>query len=991
MDSTGAVVREVLARRLAAAPVGVIEAPGGYGKTTLLRQTVALRHVPSLAVTLGSAAGLGRVDLEELCAHLARAARRSGWTTLARVLGTATHADRGGLLDAVLEQISQRHELLVVVVDEVQRATAEAATWLHALAMELPPGSALLAAGRRLPDALSAWPDQPAAVHIDHERLRFGRPEVGELLALHGIEVDDDLVDAVLAVTDGWPAAAGLAASLLDHGGPGLAGVVAGTGLIDSMLRKLLVPMPPELERRVRMLGHLPLLDPQVADGVAGPGALDQLIDGGIPWARRADGWIVVPDPVRDVLGSGVELDVDQRRRAAEVYRDRGQLGVGLTLLSLAGDESAVADLLASCSWRQLAELGLGPTRVMLERLSESELARHPGLFVRAARLAEQLDPALRRSWLERARGLAAAGHDAVTERAALAEMTRDAIRVGDELLVESLAGAVLSSAGPEEMVSRGRALAALGQLDTIRATPSDLAAAEHKLEEAALLFRLAGERELEADALLRLGYAVSFHGGNFARAVEQLQEVLGLLPAPDRARGDALTYLADVLDVAGRPEEAEAAAREALSIGRRIGDSWVVGAARWAAMLVAGHRGDVAGLRMWLGEVEQNPAPWMAVGAGVEFYADAADLLAANGEEHEAWRCYELARRRAEALDVPEALRQVEHRLEATFGDPVRAEALLVAAEGSSYAVQRNRWVRSLLRALAAHRRGDPEVARQHAERAVREAEQLGDAGIVWRLERRAAGLLAAYLPNETGREVEGWAVTLLGRFGVRRGGTDVTPPPGLPSTLVKLLALRGGMTIDEVVDQLWPESDLASGRARLRNLLNRLRERSGPLVVRHDGRLQLDASATVDSVRFERLAAEVLAAEPADRAGLARRCLSLHGGELLPGDRYEDWAAAGRERLRRRYVALVDLVIEDAIARDDLDEAVTWLDAAIEAEPVDERRHVTAAELLLRQGRRSAARAMVERGIAAVAELGVAPSPALCLLARDLDLDGR
>lgn len=991
MEATSVVRREMLARRLAAAPIGVIEAPGGYGKTTLLRQVVALREVPSLSVTLGAGSSRGSVEVDELWADLARAARRAGWSTLARVLVGATSADGDGLLQAVLEQIIQRADALLVVIDEAQRATPEAAGWLHALAMELPPGSGLLVAGRRLPPALASWPDQPGAVRIDRDRLQFTQPEVAELLALHGIDVDDDLVETVLAITDGWPAAVGLAASLVGERGPGLAGVTSGRGLIDSMLGGLLASMPPTVVPRVRLLGCLPLLDPQVAEVVAGAGALDHLIDGGIPWARRADGWMVVPDPVRDALTLGVDLDLGQRRRAAEVYRDRGQLGVGLALLSQAGDDAAVVDLLAACSWRQLAELGLGPTRVMLERLSETAVARHPELLVQAARLAEQTDPALRRQWLERARALAAAGSDATTERAALAEMTRDAVRVGDERLAASLGVDVLSAAGPHELVTRGRVLAALGQLDTIRATPSDLAAAERKLEEAALLFRLAGERELEADARLRLGYAVSFHGGSFDRAIDQLHEVLALLPAPDRSRGDALTYLADVLDVAGRPDEAEAAAREALAIGRRIGDSWVVGAARWAAMLVAGHRGDLPGLRVWLGEVERNPAPWMEVGAGLEFYADAADLLAANGEEAEAWRCYELARQRAEVLDVPGALSQVEHRLEATFGDPVKAEELLVAAEGSPYAVQRNRWVRSLLRALAAHRRGDHRAAREHAERAVLEAEQLGDVGIPWRLERRTASLLAEHLPRDVDRDEEGWAVTLLGGFRVRQGGADVTPPPGLPSTLVKLLALRGGMAVDEVVDRLWPDSDPPAGRARLRNLLNRLRDRSGALVVRHDGRLQLDASVTVDAERFERLAVEVLAAEPDDRAGLARRCLSLYAGELLPGDRYEDWAAASRERLRRRYVALVDMVVDDAVAREDLDEAVTWLDAAIEAEPVEERRHVAAAGLLLRQGRRSAARVMVERGIAAAAELGVPPSSALARLARELDVDGR
>jgi DNA-binding SARP family transcriptional activator len=253
----------------------------------------------------------------------------------------------------------------------------------------------------------------------------------------------------------------------------------------------------------------------------------------------------------------------------------------------------------------------------------------------------------------------------------------------------------------------------------------------------------------------------------------------------------------------------------------------------------------------------------------------------------------------------------------------------------------------------------------------------------------------LGAYLPAVPGAHAASWSIRVLGTFVVQRNGTDVTPPPGHPSTLVKLLALRAGMSAEEVIDQLWPEVSLEAGRSRLRNLLNRLRDRTGPLVVRHHGRLELDAAASVDMHRFESLANEVLAASPEDRPGLARRGLAIYGGELLPGDRYEDWTAAVRERLRRRYVTLVDLVVEDARQRGDLDEAMAWLDAALLVEPHDEHRYLVAAAVLAQQGRRGAAREMVERALASVADLGVTPTPALLRRAQELGVtmavDGR
>ena len=74
-------------------------------------------------------------------------------------------------------------------------------------------------------------------------------------------------------------------------------------------------------------------------------------------------------------------------------------------------------------------------------------------------------------------------------------------------------------------------------------------------------------------------------------------------------------------------------------------------------------------------------------------------------------------------------------------------------------------------------------------------------------------------------------------------------------------------------------------------------------------------------------------------------------------PADRYEAWASAPRERLRRRYLDLLDLLSDDAVERGDLDEAIRLLDQAQIAEPLDESRYVRAAELLLFQGRRGSA----------------------------------
>jgi DNA-binding SARP family transcriptional activator len=625
--------------------------------------------------------------------------------------------------------------------------------------------------------------------------------------------------------------------------------------------------------------------------------------------------------------------------------------------------------------------------------LGPDVVGRRPELYLAAARVAELNDAGQRRAWLDAA--VAAAkqnGVDAVA-RAAEAELAREAVRHGDLDRAHDLARSVLAAARPNEVATRGRALAALGHLATVRATPEALREAERHLEEAATLFHLAGEREWESDALLRLGYAVSYHGGRFERAVEQLSEALALLPAADRARGNALTYVVEVLRTVGRFQEADAAAREALAIGQRIGDSWVVAAACWAAMGSAAANGDLEGIQRWIAGAERSPGPWVDTGAGFEFLLEAGDHLAANGDPDGARAFHDRATARADAadgLDLHHALAHLTFRIEATYGDPARAAELFDAIDGGAWAVQRNRWVRRMLRALAAQRAGDGDAAVRFAADGWRELELLGDTSLFERTEPALHRTLAALTPTDrpTGLTVEspprpGPIVTLLGGFGVWSSGADATPAPGHPSTVVKLLALRGATPVEEVIELLWPDADATAGRSRLRNLLNRLRERSGPLVERRGEQLVLAVDAAVDASRFEQAATVVAAADPAERVGLARAAVSLYVGELLPGDRHLDWLAAPRERLRRRYLGLVDLVADDALARNDLDEALDLLELGLAAEPYDEERYVKSARALLAQGRRNAAADVVRRGLAAVDELGVEPTDALAALA--------
>ncbi|MGI9007550.1 MAG: tetratricopeptide repeat protein [Streptosporangiaceae bacterium] len=76
---------------------------------------------------------------------------------------------------------------------------------------------------------------------------------------------------------------------------------------------------------------------------------------------------------------------------------------------------------------------------------------------------------------------------------------------------------------------------------------------------------------------------------------------------------------------------------------------------------------------------------------------------------------------------------------------------------------------------------------------------------------------------------------------------------------------------------------------------------------------------------------------------------------------------------------LALLDLCAESAAAAGDLDEAVRCLARATELAPDEEERYIAAARHLLTQGRRGAARALLQQARAEVDDLGVRPPPAL------------
>ena len=154
---------------------------------------------------------------------------------------------------------------------------------------------------------------------------------------------------------------------------------------------------------------------------------------------------------------------------------------------------------------------------------------------------------------------------------------------------------------------------------------------------------------------------------------------------------------------------------------------------------------------------------------------------------------------------------------------------------------------------------------------------------------------------------------VMLLGGFAAEAGGSSIPDSAWRlrkARELVKLLALADAHRLhrEQAMDALWPDRDPGSAANNLNQAVHAARRALGAdAITLVDGVLRLEAEVDVDA--FEDAAAD------ARRQGTGqayRRALALYGGELLPENRYDDWASLERERLAALHTELEEMLAE-------------------------------------------------------------------------------
>ncbi|HEU4423438.1 MAG TPA: AAA family ATPase, partial [Pilimelia sp.] len=225
---------------------------------------------------------------------------------------------------------------------------------------------------------------------------------------------------------------------------------------------------------------------------------------------------------------------------------------------------------------------------------------------------------------------------------------------------------------------------------------------------------------------------------------------------------------------------------------------------------------------------------------------------------------------------------------------------------------------------------------------------------------------------------------ISVLGGFRAEVGGRPVADDAWRRSgaaALVKLLAITPGhrMHREQLIEVLWPELDRAAGTRRLTKALHFARRAlvAGQIRLRDD----------LLSLEADDLWVDVDAFEAAARQGDTDQALALYTGDLLPENRFDQWAELRRVRLRE---GVVRLLLDQGIERESRGDhrgAIASFERLVGIDPVYEEAYARLMRLAASEGQRHVAVRWYGRLVERLREeLGVAPNGELQRLYADI-----
>lgn len=250
----------------------------------------------------------------------------------------------------------------------------------------------------------------------------------------------------------------------------------------------------------------------------------------------------------------------------------------------------------------------------------------------------------------------------------------------------------------------------------------------------------------------------------------------------------------------------------------------------------------------------------------------------------------------------------------------------------------------------------------------------------------RRVAGPLGVLV-----RSAPTVSIQTLGVFRVLRDGVPI-PNTAWQSKkareLLKILIARRRPTPrDQLMELLWPRVGPAVAGNRLSVLLSTVRDVLQPQPIGEppldttDGAVSLNRARI--SVDVDDFLAQATAALEADRAGepdataRLRAAVTIHTGDFLEDDPYQEWATTLAEEVRATYIALLRTLSQRLRDASDIDGMVHYTLRLLEHDRYDENAHRSLVGVLLDAGRLGEARRHYQIYVRQMAEIDIRPSP--------------
>ncbi|MGO4492256.1 BTAD domain-containing putative transcriptional regulator [Arthrobacter sp. 2YAF22_2] len=204
--------------------------------------------------------------------------------------------------------------------------------------------------------------------------------------------------------------------------------------------------------------------------------------------------------------------------------------------------------------------------------------------------------------------------------------------------------------------------------------------------------------------------------------------------------------------------------------------------------------------------------------------------------------------------------------------------------------------------------------------------------------------------------------SVQLFGSLEIRRVGQALTAADlggCKPRHILEVLLLNLGTPVSKtrLVEILWGPSASDGAVATLESYVSGIRRaiqpgqtKTGPLRTANSGYVLEPQLVELDLSRFRALLGAARLASPADAYPLLIEALELSAEPLLGFELVADWADEARTRHAAERVAAMISAAEAATFLERLDDAIRWSQAAVRAEPLNERAWtvlVTAYEL--------------------------------------------